>query len=221
MFIELAELICCPESHEQVPCILAPEEMDGRRVVKGTIACPICRKDHSIAEGIVGFGEDPLLGVGSRADDLTVEQMPDAGDVQALLNLDEAGGYVALFGSAGRLAGALAAKIGGVHFIGYNPPPDLRESPTLSLVRAPMAVPIKDNCVRAVMVGREYVRNRWMREAGRLLTANGRLVAVIEEIAPPGVTQLAVGKGMWVGEKQASPNAPSTIPGSCCGGGAE
>jgi hypothetical protein len=202
MFIELAELLRCPESHEQMPCVVAPDVMDGRRVVSGTIGCPICEVEHPIVEGIVGFGEDPLLGAASRSDDLTVEELPDPNAVQALLNLADPGGYVALVGSGSRIAGDLSETVPGVHFVGVNPPPELRESGSLSLLRSPWVIPLKDASVRGVLVGREYVRSRWMDEAGRVLAANGRLVAVVDQLSAAGVHQLALGNGMWVGEKQ-------------------
>jgi hypothetical protein len=202
MFIELAELLQCPENHESMPCVVAPDEMDGRRVVSGTVGCPVCKIEHKVAEGIVGFGEDPLLGVGSRSDDLTIERMPQVDDVQALLNLSASGGYVVLVGSGSRLAEELARNTVDVHYVGVNPPPELRETESLSLLRSPRIFPLKDNSVRGVLIGREYVRNRWMDDAGRVLAPNGRLVAVLDELSASGVRQLAVGDGMWVGEKK-------------------
>jgi hypothetical protein len=202
MFIELAELLRCPENHEQIPCVVAPDEMDGRRVVRGTVGCPVCKVEHAVAEGIVGFGEDPLLGAGSRSDDITIEEMPDAEKVRALLDLSSPGGYVALIGSGTRVAETLAGDSPGIHFVGINPPPELRETDALSLLRCPGKIPLRDDTVRGVLVGREYVRNRWMNEAGRVLAEQGRLVAVVDQLSAAGVRQLAVGDGMWVGEKQ-------------------
>ena len=202
MFIELAELLRCPESHEAMPCVIVSDEMVGRRVVSGAVGCPICEVEHKIVEGIVGFGEDPLLGAGSRSDDLTVEEMPNADDVQALLNLGTSGGYVVLVGSGARLAEELAANTSDIHFVGLNPPPEMRESESLSLLRSPHVMPLRDNSVRAVLMGHEYVRNRWMNDAGRVLAPNGRLVAIVDELSASGVRQLAVGSGMWVGEKE-------------------
>ena len=202
MFIELAGLLRCPGDHEHMPCVVAPDEMDGRRVVRGVVGCPVCKVEHTIMEGIVGFGEDPLLGTGSRSDDLTVEEMPSADAVQALLNLTGPGGYVALVGSGCRLAADLSEHTPGVHFIGVNHPPELCETENLSLLRSPKMIPLNDGSVRGVLLGREYIRGAWMDEAGRILAANGRLVAVVDELSAPGVRQLVVGQGMWVGEKQ-------------------
>jgi hypothetical protein len=63
-------------------------------------------------------------------------------------------------------------------------------------------IPLRNTSVRGVLLGREYVRGFWMNEAGRILAAGGRLVAVVDELSAPGVRQLVVGQGMWVGEKQ-------------------
>jgi len=64
-------------------------------------------------------------------------------------------------------------------------------------------IPLDDGSVRGALLGREYVRGRWMDEAGRIMGAGGRLVAVVDDLTAPGVRQIAVGQGMWVGEKQA------------------
>jgi hypothetical protein len=202
MFIELAGMLRCPGDHERMPCVVAPDEMDGRRVVRGTIGCPVCEAEYSIVEGVVGLGEDPLLGAGSRSDDLTVEEMPSVDAVRALLNLSSPGGYVAVVGSGSRLADGLSENAPGVHFIGINPPPELGETPDLSLLRSPNGIPLIDSSVRGVLLGREYVLGRWMDEAGRILAPAGRLVAVADDLSAQGVRQVVVGQGMWVGEKE-------------------
>ena len=202
MFIELAGSLRCPGDHEQMPCIVASDEMDGRRVVRGVVGCPVCKAEHAILEGVVGFGEDPLLGAGSRSDDLTVEEMPSFDAVRALLDLSGPGGYVALIGSGSRLVAELSECTPGVHFVGINAPPELCETDSLSLLQSPKMIPLKDKSVRGVLVGREYVRSSWMDEAGRILAAGGRLVAVVDELSASGVRQLVVGQGMWVGEKR-------------------
>ena len=202
MFIELAELIRCPGPHDETVCVLAPDIMDGRRVVSGMLGCPECKAEYHIAEGIVGFGEDPLLGGGSRSDDLTVEELPQVDHIQALLALSSPGGYVALIGSAVRLADGLAELAGEIRFIGVNPPPGLQEAEYLSLLRSPVRIPLTDSCVRGVVLGKEYLRNRWMIEGGRILKSAGRLVAVSDLPSAPGVKQLAASDGLWVGEKE-------------------
>lgn len=209
MFIELAELLRCSGDHEQMPCVVAPEEMDGRRVVRGLIGCPVCKAEHQIVDGVAGFGADPLLAAGSRSDDLTVEEMPSAETVQALLDLREPRGYLALVGSGSRLATELSALVPDMHMVGFNPPPGMVESPNLSLLRAHTVIPLRDGTVRGVFLGKEYVRNRWMNEAGRVLATGGRMVAVTDQPAATGVTPIAAEGGLWLGEKTAQVDTPA------------
>lgn len=210
--IELAGLLRCPGNHEQMPCVVITDEMDDRSVVRGVVGCPVCRAEHSIVAGVVEFGKETPLDVGSRSDDRIAEDMPSADAVSALLNLAGPGGYVALIGSGSCLAEQLSEHTTGVHFIGVNPLPDLRETPSLSLLRSPDIIPLKDGSVRGVLIGRECVRPRWMDEAGRVLAEAGRLVAVVDELSADGVQQLVVGQGMWVGEKQVTIADPAAGP---------
>ncbi len=46
-------------------------------------------------------------------------------------------------GSAGRLAVDLVPRIGGVHFIAFNPPDDVEPSSAVSVVRGPVPLPLR------------------------------------------------------------------------------
>ena len=201
MFVELTDVLLCPNAHDQTHCVLTTEEVRGRRVVGGVVGCPICEREYPIVDGVVQFGPDPLLKVGSRGDDLTVEEMPEPGDVQALLGLVGAGGYVVLLGSVARLAGELAGSMPGSHFVAVNPPPEVHESESLSVLRAECSIPIRSRAVRGVVVGREYARELWLGEASRVLLDGLNLVVAATDVEIPGVEQVAVGRSLWVGRK--------------------
>jgi hypothetical protein len=171
-------------------------------VTSGVIGCPICRAEYEIDNGVVQFGPDPLLGNSSRSDDLTVEEMPDPEVVQALLALDTAGGYVVLVGSATRLGEALAQLVSGTRFIGVNPPPDVRESSNLSLLRSSVTIPIRTGCMRGAVVGREYAEDDWLKEAGRVLMNGRRLVVADEAVDLVGVSRVVSDRGLWVGVRE-------------------
>ncbi len=181
--------------------MLTPDVMDGRNVVSGTVGCPKCKAEFRIADGVVEFGRDPLLGTGSRSDDITVEEIPDPQVMQALLALHSPGGYVVLVGSVTRTTQALAGLMEGIHFIGINLPPDVRGSSLLSPLRSTAAIPLRSSMARGVVLGTEYALEPWLGEAARVLLRGLRLVAVAEETSAPGVSQLAAGQGLWVGEK--------------------
>src|SRR4029077_1866185 len=194
MHIELTEMLKCPESHRQEFLVLSTSEMSGRMVAQGLLGCPVCHKEYEIVQRVVEFGgisthHAPPL---SSADSLTV---------QALLDLSGPGGYVILLGSAVRYAVGLAALMGGIHFVGVNPPLDAEELPILSLVRCQNAIPLRGSMARGVVVGPEVATSKWLADAKRILLKGRRLVIESEQVPEvSGVNRLAVGQGLWVGE---------------------
>jgi hypothetical protein len=113
------------------------------------------------------------------------------------------GGYVVLLGTAARHATGLAALMGGVHFIGVNAPTDVEELPVLSLVRAAAAIPLRQTIARGVVVGADVARAPWLVEARRVLLPGRRWVVESEAVElPEGISKLAAGQGLSVGEKR-------------------
>ena len=195
MHIELTEMLRCPEKHQEEFLVLSTSEMSGRMVAQGLLGCPVCHKEYEIVHGVVEFGgisthHAPPF---SAADPLTV---------QALLDLSGPGGYVVLIGSAARYAVGLAALMGGIHFVGVNPPLDAEELPILSLIRSEHTIPLRGSVARGVVVGSEVATAKWLGEAKRVLLKGRRLVIESEQVPEvAGVNRLAVGQGLWVGEK--------------------
>ena len=195
MFIELAEYLKCPADHEDAFLVLATGAMKGRAIRYGTLGCPVCHAEYMVVQQAVRFGPRPDVGVPS-----TPLPHPDA--IQALIGLESAGGYVALVGSAGRLAQDLAGLMRGVHFICVNPPVGVEPSVTRSLVEATATIPLRGSVVRGVVLGEEYAQPAWLAESARVLLRGQRVVACAEGLTPPvGVAALASGQGMWVGRK--------------------
>ena len=200
MHIELTELLRCPEPHEQDPLVLSTGEMAGRMVRTGLVGCPVCRKEYPIVKGLVYFTRGRGKAEGGKG-----SRFPpaDAQTIQAVLDLSGPGGYVVLLGSATRHAVGLARLMAGVHFVGANPPPDAEELPVLSLVECATNIPLRQSIARGVVVGAELARAPWIAEAQRVLLRGRRLVIEDEGAAlPDGVTQLAAGHGLLVGEKR-------------------
>ncbi|HEX4633007.1 MAG TPA: hypothetical protein VH163_04195 [Gemmatimonadales bacterium] len=195
MHIELTEMLRCPEKHQEEFLVLSTVEMSGRMVATGLLGCPVCHKEYEIVQGVVEFGgisthHAPPF---STADPLTV---------QALLDLSGPGGYVVLVGSAVRYAVGLAALMGGVHFVGINPPLDAEELPILSLLRSEHTIPLRSSIARGVVMGAEVGTSKWLGEAKRILLKGRRLVIESEQVPEiAGVSRLAAGQGLWVGEK--------------------
>ena len=63
MFIELTEILRCPADHEESYVVCVPTLMEGRRVVRGGIGCPVCHAEYPIVDGVAHF-EAPMEGEG-------------------------------------------------------------------------------------------------------------------------------------------------------------
>ncbi len=197
MFIELAELLRCPKQHERdTYCILVPEEVAGRTVFRGVIACPICEDEFPIVDGVADFS-------GGAAPDWVPKPesvVPDPRIIHALVGIESPGGCVVLVGSAALLAEPLADLLD-VHFVALNPPAGLESSRIMSLFKASRVMPLRSSMARGVVIGGEHGREPWLSEGGRVLLSGCRLVALSTKVSVPGVERLAVEHGLWVGEK--------------------
>ncbi|MDP3774749.1 MAG: hypothetical protein Q8Q85_10840 [Gemmatimonadales bacterium] len=196
MFIELTEILRCPAGHDESYVVCVPVEMDGRRVIRGGIGCPVCHAEYAIVDGIAHFGS---LGTTPRS------SLPgpsyDAAALQAFLDLEGRGGYALLVGAAARLGPEVAALVPGVRFFSVNPPDVVRPSEAFSVLRSPRALPVKTGSVRAVVLGADHAAEPWLTEAVRVLLKGLRLVVENDTAAPEGIAELARGAGLLVGEK--------------------
>ena len=205
MHIELTEMLRCPESHREEFLVLSTGEMSGRMVRAGIVGCPVCQREYEIVEGIVYFERREMRDerrVTTAHPSSLISHLSDPQTLQALLDLSGPGGYVVLLGSASRYAVGLAALMGGIHFLGVNPPPDAEELPILSLLVSEKRIPLRDTMARGVVVGNESSSAPWLAEARRVLLPGRRLVVECETVKPEGITQLARGQGLFVGEKK-------------------
>lgn len=198
MFIELTEILRCPADHEESYVVCVPIEMDGRRVIRGGIGCPMCHAEYRIVDGVVYFGTEGAERPGAAT-------RPDYGAtaLQAFIDLEGKGGYAMLVGSAARLGPEIAALIPGVHFFGVNPPEDVPPSAAFSVLRCPRALPVKTQSVRAVVLGADYAAEPWVSDGVRVLLKGLRLVVEDERASLAGIAELARGAGILVGEKRA------------------
>lgn len=207
MHIELTEMVRCPERHEEAFLVMSTGEMQGRMVRSGLLACPVCGKEYPILRGIVKFsgsGEGGAVPRGATEGPAPRSQLPvDAETLQALLDLGGPGGYVVLVGSAARHAVGLAGLMSGIHFVGVNAPADVEELPVLSLLDCATGIPLRQTVARAVVVGPDHLGGEWPTEARRVLLPGRRLVIESDQVAAPaGLTRLALGQGLFVGERR-------------------
>lgn len=195
MFIELTEFLRCPEDHDDAFCIVLPDEMVGRTIVRGVIGCPACRREYPIRNGVAEFGGHPPQTPAVHA------APEDADVVAALLGLTNPGGFVILMGSAAALAARLRDRLAGVHLVGVNAPGGTEVSPALTLLHHERKIPLRSAVARGVVVPAEMAQPGWLGEAARVLLRGQRLVVAAEDVVVPGLEAVAAGRGLWVGQK--------------------
>ena len=195
MFIELTEFLRCPEDHDDAFCIVLPDEMVGRTIMRGVIGCPACRREYPIRNGVAEFGR--YVAAGSAP--ATAPADPDT--VAALLGLTNPGGCVILRGSAATLAAALAERLGGVHLVGINAPDGTEVSPALTLLNHQWKIPLRSAVARGVVVPADMAQAAWLGEGARVLLRGQRVVVAGEDVVVPGLEPVATGRGLWVGQK--------------------
>lgn len=209
MHIELTEMLRCPVPHQDEFLVLSTGEMSGRMVLSGVVGCPVCHREYEIVNGVVDFRgrgtghEGRVSGSGSTRPPSLAPRPVEAQTLQALLDLSGPGGFVVLLGAATRHAVGLAALMGGIHFIGVNPPADAEELPILSLLKTDTGIPLRQAMARGVVVGLDAAMAPWLAEAHRVLLRGRRYVLEHDAVAlPEGVTRLAAAEGLVVGEKR-------------------
>jgi uncharacterized protein YbaR (Trm112 family) len=198
MFIEITEILRCPRQHEESYVICGPVTMEGRDVVRGGIVCPACRAEYPIVDRIAFFGppDEPVQGArAAAASSLTAEA------VVTFLDLQGEGGYVVTVGAAGRLGPALGAALPGVGIVAVNPPAGTAPSDGLSVIVSPRALPVRAKSVRAVVVGGDAAAGPWLDASVAALLPGLRIVVEDQAASPAGITRLAAGGGVFVGEK--------------------
>jgi uncharacterized protein YbaR (Trm112 family) len=191
MFIELTDHLRCPAEHAESYLVLIPHLMEGRQVVRGTLGCPVCQAEYPIRERVAELGEPPSWAGAGRSGPAAMT----ADGLIALLGLEGPGGFLALTGPLGRLAGELALALPGVHCVAINPPKDIEPSAGASLVRA-ARWPLKARSMRGVVIAGEVVADAAWRDAALQGVLPGLRVA--GEGEPPVGDLLASAGGWWV-----------------------
>lgn len=196
MFIELTDHLRCVADHEESFLVLLPSQMDGRRVLYGTLGCPVCQAEYQIESGVLDLGPVPAA----------MSEPPPGGvpapALLAFLGLEGPGGYVGLIGEAARATADLAGMLPGVHLIAINPTEPMAPSPSISVVQA-RRMPLKARSLRGVVVGELADREpHWQADAVRAvlpgLRATGRGPAPVME----GFELLGEAEGWWVGVRR-------------------
>jgi hypothetical protein len=190
MVIDLTDHLRCGADHEEAYLVLLPGTMERRRVVTGTLGCPVCGRTVTLRDGVADFGGgEPAAGA---------TRIPPAA-AAALLGIEGPGGFVALVGGATTLAAALLEALPGVRLALVNPPAGAVDSEAASVLRAGR-LPLKRASMRAVAIaGPPAAAPSWLNAAIDAVLPGNRVVVDGPVLTRPDVSVLAEADGVWVG----------------------
>jgi uncharacterized protein YbaR (Trm112 family) len=215
VFIELVDSLRCVEPHEETWLVAAVDRRDGRHIMHGTLACPICRREYPIRDGIGWFapypaGTAPHLTIPrGRADDPADERTDEDRFTRAaaLLGLMDAGGIVVLGGPWTEVADRLPA-LGISHVVVLNAQLTAESPQEVSALVVEDKLPFRQSALRACALGGGTATGALLASAANVLRSRGRLVAPVSAPVPTAITELARDEADWVGERAAVASPP-------------
>ena len=191
MFIELTDLLRCPNPHDESFLVLLPDRMDGRSVRTGQLGCPVCGRTFDLMDGVFDSGGAPAASAENTG--LSAE------NVSVLIGLSGPGGYLALVGPVASLWEDVARLNPGVALVAINPPEEVKDSAGISVVRGGV-IPLKSRSVRAVVLGKPYADDpAWIRDAARLVLPGLRVLGEGDQPPEDLIEVMASAGGVWVG----------------------
>lgn len=195
MHVDLIESLRCPHPHDDGWLVARADVVSDRRIVEGTVGCPICGAEWPIADRALHFtASAPHPSV---ADADAGELRADALRVAALLDLRDAHGVVVLTGATAAAADALVS-LTGVLVLAINPPPGVALGHSRLYVRE--TLPVGVGTLRGVRLDDAHAGDAWMASVSRAVQRGGRVIAPVSCPVPPGLRELARDAREWVAE---------------------
>ena len=197
MFVELIELLRCPNDHEESPLIASSTRTVERHILDGILGCPVCNREFVIRDGETRFGE-PLQRAGAEAPSTETGMR-----LAAFLELTDARGYAVLAGRFANHADAVA-RLAETPLVLLNAP-DMPLPDVAARILVNGSIPFATGSMRGVAL--DASSGALASEAVRVLRIGGRLVGDASLALPDGVTEIVRDERAWIAEKSAAPES--------------
>lgn len=203
MFIELVDLLRCPNPHEDTWLVAQMDRVEARQIMTGTIGCPICSAEYPVREGIGYFSEHaPRMAWRDPSDQ-------DAMRLAAALDLTEPRTIAVLHGAWGAHA-TIVRGLSPSRLLLVNPPEGVEAGDGISIVLAEVA-PFASASANAVAM--DAAASSAMRASlRRALQPRGRMLAPLDVGMPEDLTELVRDGEVWVAEAPAGVVSPPIQP---------
>ncbi|MDO8502840.1 MAG: hypothetical protein Q7S20_13465 [Gemmatimonadaceae bacterium] len=192
MYIELIDLLRCPNEHEDSWLVAAFHEMHGRFVVSGKLGCPVCSASYSIVDGVADFRAGAQVatapGIG-RSEEVTGADAETTIRFAAMLGLMRPDALVILEGESATVAPRLA-ELTDARVVALNPRAIPAETERLASVLASARLPLAPSSADGIVLA-ENADAIAAAEAHRILKPGARLVAPARLPLGPRFRELA------------------------------
>lgn len=198
MFVELIELLRCPNAHEETPLVVSAERAVDRHLVQGTLGCLVCRAEFPITNGVADFGAAPPV----------MAERPDAESAMrlaAFLELNEMRRFAILCGRHASQADQVA-RIAQTPLVLVNAPDNAGDA--AASIRVNHAMPFAAGAAHAAALD-ESVVAELAASIVAVVRPGGRVVGPMSMAPPTGVREIVRDDRMWVAEKIAAPVDPA------------
>lgn len=187
MHLLLTDRLTCPRCGPRFGLILLAERVDDRRVMEGHLGCPNCREHYPVLKGygdlrppvdrrVSSDGPAGTSDPGSTPDEAVARDVEGALRLAALLGVERGPGFLLLMGPSARLAGRLAAMVGGIEVVAVGPGlKALAESPGVSRMAFHKGIPFYDASFQGVALQGEWIPPH-LGEALRVVRPGARIV---------------------------------------------
>ncbi len=193
MHVTVIERLRCPAGHAESSLVASATRQIERRIVDGSLGCPVCGAEYPIRNAVADFRRDPPT-EGERT--VLQRREPPNEDaairLAAQLDLTEPGRLLLLFGDYARLAPALSVMFDSM-CVAINAPQ--REEQHIaehaSVLRSDATIPIAPRAAHGAAVAEDQLRQVRLEQVRDQLRVNGRLVLPASAALPDGMTLLA------------------------------
>lgn len=222
MFLELAEVLDCPDCEASAGLVAFVDEAESRRVVEGRLGCPLCEIEVPIRRGTMRFDlSDAARRATPRAgtEHPAGETAPEAAlRLAALLGVSDRAGMVVLLGPGLAAHAAGIARLGDrLEVLAWLPDPgdcsppatvaveDLVDGVDPLLGAAPHRWPIRSGALHGIALAAPMALP--LSEVTRCARPGARLVveaptpADLDSLAASEFAEVASDATVWVGER--------------------
>lgn len=199
MFVELIEHLRCPRGHEPSLLVGVATRSEHRHIIDGVLGCPACGAEFEVRGGVARFGPSPRPAPEPPA-------METAIRVAALLELNDARGFVILAGRWGAHAG-MVAQMAETPLVFVNPPAGADLTVAAAVIETDAALPVVEGAARAAAIDPLALDPLSCVNAVR---PGGRVLGPASLPLPDGLREIARDEREWVAER-VSQTAPRLV----------